>query len=682
MGARSSQSRGPGLNKTDGHLLEYFRQTFGSGGGGTNPPPPPPEEGLTATGGVINEYTSGPIVYRAHVFTSSGTFDVSAIGDFPAEIEYLVVAGGGGGAGSGPGGWGAGGGGAGGFRTNVTGHPLAGSSFTVSTSPGSYPITVGGGGGGNAGPAGPGTKGSNSVLTSPNSPETISSEGGGGGVRSDPAPADVNGGSGGGGFNQYDGGTGNSPPVSPSQGFPGGGGPTPDNSGGGGGGATGAGGAGTTPEGGAGGTGSNVGIVGFTTHYAVGGGGASLSGGSPTDPHGIGGTGGDGIDSTSGHFNTGSGGGGRRGDILSAGSGGSGIVVVRYKIGEISGTAKATGGLISYYNNKVIHTFTSSGTFTSTGGNITDCEYILIGGGGGGGAGHQNGVGGGGGGAGQYLAFGPVTIPAPAKPVIVGAGGKAWAVGESASQPAPEYNLRGGYPTTFNSQVAGGGGAGGTSGAGYPGNPPYTGFDGKAGTPGGSGSGGGKDGFDNGPAGAGNGSSPGGNPGADGPTNTSNAGHGGGGAGGAGSDGTTPSSPQKGGDGGAGVQLPTTFRDPSQTFGLGPGSPSPYHWVAGGGAGGVHAPPNNHGNRQGAGGDGVVGTAANPNAPEDNSSLATPYAGGGNGGHGRGDNTARNGNFGLDNTGGGGGGGGTAVPAGADGGHGGSGVVLIAYPTS
>ena len=37
MGARSSQSRPhPSSNttKADGHLLEYFRQTFGAGGGG------------------------------------------------------------------------------------------------------------------------------------------------------------------------------------------------------------------------------------------------------------------------------------------------------------------------------------------------------------------------------------------------------------------------------------------------------------------------------------------------------------------------------------------------------------------------------------------------------------------------------------------------------------------------
>ena len=34
------------------------------GGGGT---------GLTATGGIISDYTSGSDVYRAHIFTSSGS---------------------------------------------------------------------------------------------------------------------------------------------------------------------------------------------------------------------------------------------------------------------------------------------------------------------------------------------------------------------------------------------------------------------------------------------------------------------------------------------------------------------------------------------------------------------------------------------------------------------------------
>jgi hypothetical protein len=41
--------------------------------------------GLTATGGIISDYTDGPAVYRAHIFTSSGTFDVTAPGG------YLVV---------------------------------------------------------------------------------------------------------------------------------------------------------------------------------------------------------------------------------------------------------------------------------------------------------------------------------------------------------------------------------------------------------------------------------------------------------------------------------------------------------------------------------------------------------------------------------------------------------------
>ena len=37
----------------------------------------PAAQGLTATGGVISDYTDGPAVYRAHIFTSSGTFDVT-----------------------------------------------------------------------------------------------------------------------------------------------------------------------------------------------------------------------------------------------------------------------------------------------------------------------------------------------------------------------------------------------------------------------------------------------------------------------------------------------------------------------------------------------------------------------------------------------------------------------------
>ena len=66
--------------------------------------------GMDATGGVISDYTEpGPgNVYRAHVFTTSGTFTVSDIGEPWFKCRILVVAGGGGG-GSGEGGGGAGG---------------------------------------------------------------------------------------------------------------------------------------------------------------------------------------------------------------------------------------------------------------------------------------------------------------------------------------------------------------------------------------------------------------------------------------------------------------------------------------------------------------------------------------------------------------------------------------------
>ena len=104
-------------------------------------------QGLTATGGVISDYTDGPAVYRAHIFTSSGTFDVTAPGDFGDTVEYLVVAGGGGGASDTT----TGGGGAGGVRTNLTGNPYSTPvTFPVAAGPTSYTVTIGGGGAGGA----------------------------------------------------------------------------------------------------------------------------------------------------------------------------------------------------------------------------------------------------------------------------------------------------------------------------------------------------------------------------------------------------------------------------------------------------------------------------------------------------------------------------------------------------
>ena len=136
---------------------------------------------MVATGGTIT--TSGD--YKIHVFNSSGTFNITTLGD-DAVVQYLVVAGGGGGGGGSAGG---GGGGAGGYRTA--------SNFSVSQQ--GYSITVGGGGVGTTSPDNNNAvAGSNSVFSS------ITSTGGGYGSGTGPAPHyrgdGGSGGSGGGGL--------------------------------------------------------------------------------------------------------------------------------------------------------------------------------------------------------------------------------------------------------------------------------------------------------------------------------------------------------------------------------------------------------------------------------------------------------------------------------------------------
>ena len=178
-----------------GGLLDLFAHGYFERQGDIyNAPGLDPATGLTATGGVISDYTSGSDVYRAHVFTSSGTFVVNTLSENISggdNIEYLVVAGGGGGGG----GVYAGGGGAGGLRTNLSGHPMSTNnpSITVSTSPGSYTVTIGGGGNGVAGsPGDDGINGTNSVFS------TITSHGGGGGRGRNNNGPGLPGGSGGG----------------------------------------------------------------------------------------------------------------------------------------------------------------------------------------------------------------------------------------------------------------------------------------------------------------------------------------------------------------------------------------------------------------------------------------------------------------------------------------------------
>jgi len=296
---------------------------------------------VTATGGTIT--CSGD--YRIHTFTGPGTFCVSGAGNPLGStlVDYLVVAGGGGGGST----HGAGAG-AGGYRESPG---TASGSYSVSplgaapavalpVSVQGYPIDVGGGGAfcGSI----QGANGGNSNFSS------ITATGGGGGAKgcNDATDNGKNGGSGGGSATGSAAstigiiGTGNTPPVSPSQGNNGGLGSsnaTSYRSGGGGGGATAVGTGTPNPSeaanpGGAGATSIN----GTPTARAGGGGGGSSNApGTGFGGAGGGGEGGYNCNPSSvrnGTTNTGGGGGGSGGPAPSVGGiGGSGIVIIRYK---------------------------------------------------------------------------------------------------------------------------------------------------------------------------------------------------------------------------------------------------------------------------------------------------------------------------------------------------------------
>jgi len=632
MGARSSKITAQN-NRSDGHLIEYFRNTFVRGGGASNANL---SEGLIATGGVISDYVDGSTVYRAHIFTSSGTFDVTAPGTFGDTVDYLVVAGGGGA------GREYGGGGGGGAVKYLTSQPVA-------SSPGVYTISVGSGAA--AGVVGSASSVSNPLITA------ITSNGGG----ADAGP----GGSGGGaiGTSPLTGGSATGAPghpggidiTSPPLGWGNpGGNAQPGASGGvaagggGGGAATAGSNAPSISDSGPGGTGARYSITGTTTYYGGGGGGGTGDSPNSVGTGGLGGGGNGASPTTSeaqpGTFATGGGAGGARRDSgppNTRANGGSGIVVVRYQIAQLTAEQKATGGAISYYDGMTIHTFTSSGTFATlapwTGETV---EYVVIGGGGSGGSGGSDNPGGGG--AGAYRTG---TTPIGAHPVSrsiqIGAGGV-------------ESN---GTESYFGTPItAPGGGKGGNNGS--------------TGNPGGSGGGGGYLGFAGGPATG----AP--FPGTIGATPTAGWGHagatsngtapryaagGGGGAGGAGDSTTTTAY------GGLGMQLPTTFRDPASSVGHpGPTSPtftgadtSGKYWFAGGGGGGIDGP------------NGIpIAAGGGPGGP---------YAGAGPAG----DGAVADQGVGIpakENS-GSGGGGNSQPTASSIAGRGGSGIVLIAYPS-
>ncbi len=318
------------------------------------------------------------------------------------------------------------------------------------------------------------------------------------------------------------------------------------------------------------------------------------------------------------------------------------------EVGNIALTyLSVTGGTKFTSGPKTYHAFTSPGTFqVATEGPAAKsltCEYVVLAGGGGGGSsGHGRGAGGG---AGGYLT-GTGLVVNSSQSVQVGDGG------------AKDVD---GSPSYLGSIVAYGGGAGG---GGY--------GNGDSG-----GSGGGASGVYTGitPATQGYGLNPGtpapivgnfpsyvpgttqGYDGDKGWAGTPTIGEAqGGGGGGAGGDAPVVESPTQAniGYGGAGVQMPATFQLPTNPYGVGgPGGGS--FWVGGGGGAGAGTAP----------GPGVGGGPGGP------------YAGGGNGGNWPG--TPYDGAAATANTGGGGGGG--DVTSGTGGAPGGSGLVLIAYPT-
>ena len=318
---------------------------------------------VAATGGTV---TTACTDFKVHTFTSPGTFLVSNAGNSAGSntVDYLVVAGGGGGGGDNFSTAG-GGGGAGGFRYSATtytspscapGHPLRSTCAIPITSATGISVTVGGGGAAGVGSGTKcGTQGSSSIFS------TITSAGGGYGNGSGSPELPAGSGGSGGGARNTTAGNGNTPPVTPSQGNPGGlgNGSGPTYNSGGGGGAMAAGSGGSAPVGGGPGGagaglptafGSNGEPSGSFRYYSGGGGGGiwtNIPAPQAAGPYGQGGLGGggcggqytspaQGVVGVAGTANTGGGGGAASGgpnspNQTNGGAGGSGIVVIRYK---------------------------------------------------------------------------------------------------------------------------------------------------------------------------------------------------------------------------------------------------------------------------------------------------------------------------------------------------------------
>jgi hypothetical protein len=268
----------------------------------------------------------------------------------PPLIDYLVVAGGGGGGMTPPQGYGSGGG-AGGFLTDSGIIASLGITYTITVGAGGTRATYGG--------TIPTIGGNSSISGSGFT--TVTSIGGGRGT-STGSNAGGNGGSGGGGGGRYNdvsypGGIGVYPGSTyldqARQGYNGGSGDPVNGWGGGGGGAGGVGSPGSTTANG--GAGLQSSITGTATYYAGGGGGGN---------GGAGGLGGGGSStSENGGTNTGGGGASSPGAGTYSGSGGSGVVILKFLT---STTVSATTGspTITTDGSYKVYKFTASGSIT------------------------------------------------------------------------------------------------------------------------------------------------------------------------------------------------------------------------------------------------------------------------------------------------------------------------------
>jgi hypothetical protein len=257
------------------------------------------------------------------------------------KMAYLVVAGGG------SGGWNSstwdGAGGGGGVTTSY-GTESGGSSPiepSLTLASGTYTITIGAGGFSNSGAVS--VNGNNSTITG-NATITAIGGGGGGDVTTSPLGKGRDGGSGGGGSNYSGNPLGGS--GEPAQGYQGGQGSSSNGGGGGGAGKPGL-------SDGTGGDGIYCSISGTATYYA---GGAAGYNGTGTPGQGGGGT----PSSAPGGVNTGGGGAGTR--TTASADGGSGIVILRLKTSEYSGTVTGSP-TVTTDGDETILTYTGSGTY-------------------------------------------------------------------------------------------------------------------------------------------------------------------------------------------------------------------------------------------------------------------------------------------------------------------------------